>query len=76
MMKVLTSRTFWTVTAMFVIGGVNAILPMIPAGAQTFVMAILAIMAWYFHINPSQTYNLPTDGSSIRNPVDVSSQVG
>ncbi len=44
---------------MFVIGGLNAIMSFLPAGIQTFLMAILSLMAVSFHVNPSQTYNPP-----------------
>ena len=44
---------------MFVVGGLNAILPVLPAEYQTFLMAVLAWAATYFHVNPSQKYNDP-----------------
>jgi hypothetical protein len=53
------SRTVWTVILMFVVGGLNAIVPVLPAGFQAFAMAVLSILAMYFHTNPSQTYNPP-----------------
>jgi hypothetical protein len=59
MYSLLKSRTVWTVVAMFVIGGLNAIIPVIPADLQTGLMAVLGIAAAYFHVNPSQTYNTP-----------------
>ena len=55
--SIFKSRTFWTVVAMFVIGGLNAIMNVIPASLQTGLMAVLGIAATYFHINPSQSYN-------------------
>lgn len=55
--SILKSRTFWTIVAMFIIGGVNAIVPVLPADVQTIAMAVLGIAATYFHINPSQNYN-------------------
>lgn len=54
--SILKSRTFWTVVVMFLIGGVNAVIEFIPAGAQAAVMAVLAMLASYFHVNPSQHY--------------------
>jgi hypothetical protein len=51
---------FWTIVAMFVIGGLNAIMQVIPPALQTVVMGILSIGAVYFHVNPSQTYNPPS----------------
>jgi hypothetical protein len=53
------SRTFWTVAAMFVIGGLNAITQALPADFQAAAMGILSVLAVYFHINPSQRYNPP-----------------
>jgi hypothetical protein len=55
----LKSRTLWTIVAMFVIGGLNSIIPVLPASVQTVAMAVLGIMATYFHVNPSQNYNQP-----------------
>lgn len=55
--SILKSRTVWTVIAMFVVGGLNAIVPVLPADLQTGLMALLGIAATYFHINPSQNYN-------------------
>lgn len=40
---------------MFVVGGLNAIMSVIPAGAQTTVMAILALAASYFHLQAGQS---------------------
>lgn len=74
--KILTSRTLWTLVGMFVFGGLNAIAPNVPPGFQILVMALLGILGMYFHANPSTTYNLPSDGSSIHNPLDVTSQLG
>jgi len=58
--SLLKSRTFWTIVAMFVVGGGNAIVPMIPADLQALVMLVLSGLATYFHVSPSQTYNTPT----------------
>lgn len=55
--SILKSRTFWTILAMFIVGGVNAIVPFMPAEAQTIVMGVLGLLATYFHVNPSQNYN-------------------
>lgn len=52
----LKSRTFWTVVVMFIIGGTNAIASFIPAGFETPLMAVLGLVATYFHLNPSQNY--------------------
>lgn len=55
--SIFKSRTFWTIVAMFIIGGLNAIVPVLPAGMQTVLMGILGVAATYFHVNPTQTYN-------------------
>lgn len=55
--SILYSRTFWTVVAMFIVGGGNAIVPVLPAGVQAVALAILGIFATYFHVTPSQSYN-------------------
>lgn len=55
--SVIRSRTFWTVVLMFIVGGLNAVLPVIPVGAQVFVQGLLAVLAMYFKFNPSQNYN-------------------
>lgn len=52
------SRTFWTVVAMFAVGGINAIVPVLPPTIQTVATGLLGILAVYFHTNPSQTYNV------------------
>lgn len=54
--SIFKSRTFWTVVAMFVVGGGNAVLPVIPASWDAALMFVLSGLATYFHINPSQTY--------------------
>lgn len=74
--KLLASRTLWTFIGMFVFGGLNAVVPNIPPAFQLIVMTLLGILGAYFHINPSTTYNLPADGSSVHTPVDVTSQLG
>lgn len=62
--KVLSSRTTWTLVAMFVVNGFQAISPSLPSGIVDFVNLALSLLVGYFHINPSQTYVLPTDGSA------------
>jgi len=57
--SIFASRTFWTVFAMFVIGGGNAIDPVLPVAFQPVLLGVLGVMATYFHVNPSQQYNLP-----------------
>lgn len=53
---ILKSRTFWTLVAMFIVGGTNAIVAYLPAGLEPVVMAALGVLATYFHITPSQNY--------------------
>lgn len=53
----LKSRTVWTVVAMFLIGGVQAIQSSIPVGDVMYVQGFLGILAVYFKLNPSQSYN-------------------
>lgn len=55
--SIFKSRTFWTIVVMFLTGGVNAIVEFIPSEIQAVVMAGLAALASYFHVNPSQRYN-------------------
>lgn len=55
-MLALGSRTVWTVVVMFLIGGVQAITSVIPAGIETPLMGVLGIIAIYFKVNPSQNY--------------------
>lgn len=43
--------TFWTIAAMVVFGGVNAVLPIIPAPWNTLVQVALGILATSFHID-------------------------
>ncbi len=52
-MNFLKSRTFYSILFMFIVGGVNGVHPMIPAGEAFYLDAILGIMATYFHLNPS-----------------------
>ncbi len=52
----LRSRTFWTIVLLFVIGGFDSISNVIPAGMATPVEGVLALLAAYFHVNPSQQY--------------------
>lgn len=55
-LKILSSRTFWTIVLMFLLGGVQAVSKVVPAGFETPVMAFLGILATYFHVTPSQVY--------------------
>ena len=54
--SILKSRTVWTVFAMFLVGGIQAVSALLPTEGQTLVLAVLSIVAGYFHVNPSQDY--------------------
>ena len=45
------SKTFWTLIAMFAVGGGNAVIHVLPPNIQAIVMAILTLMASYFHLS-------------------------
>lgn len=49
--SLLRSRTFWTMVAMFVVAGGNAIVPMISPGVQSIVELFLTVLASYFHLS-------------------------
>ncbi len=55
-MKLLSSRTFWTLVLMFVINGYAAIKGTVPGGVDVAINLMLSTLAAYFHVNPSQTY--------------------
>jgi membrane protein implicated in regulation of membrane protease activity len=57
--SIFSSRTFWTILAMFVVGGLNAITQALPPNFQVVAMAVLSWAATYFHTHPSQQYNPP-----------------
>ena len=57
--SIFASRTFRTLVIMFIIGGGQAIDPILPAIIQVPLLAFLTFLATYFHINPSQTDNAP-----------------
>jgi hypothetical protein len=42
---------------MFVVGGINATTNVLPSSIVEPLMALLALLGTYFHVNPSQTYN-------------------
>lgn len=53
--SLLRSKTFWTIVAMFVVGGLNAISPVITAQAQTVLELVLTFIASYFHLQTGQS---------------------
>lgn len=56
LLKLLKSRTVWTLVFMFIIGGVDAISGVIPEPLKTLILGLLALLAGYFKISPSQKY--------------------
>lgn len=50
------SRMFWTVVAMFLVGGTAAINSVLPDSFKPVVELGLGLLATYFHLNPSQAY--------------------
>ena len=60
--SLLKSRTFWTVFATVVVTDGNLVAPFLSGTGQDLVVAFLGFLTVYFHINPSQTYNPPTQG--------------
>lgn len=55
-MKILKSRTFWTVAIMFVFNGLQAIKTSVSPNWQVGIDGALSLMALYFKMNPSQEY--------------------
>lgn len=53
--SLLRSKTFYTVLVMFIVGGGNAIVPVLPPTWDTIVMAVLAGLASVFHLSTAQT---------------------
>lgn len=52
----LRSRTVWTVALMFVVGGTNAIVGLVPADITSWILGALGALAVYFKLSPSQKY--------------------
>lgn len=55
-MKLLKSRTFWTLIGMFAFNGLEAVQDGVPANWQVGVNAVLTILGAFFKVNPSQSY--------------------
>ena len=51
MQKIFRSRTVWTILAMFVIGGTEAVTGVIPVAFIPYVQGALGLLATYFRIN-------------------------
>lgn len=56
MLKILKSRTVWTIIALFVVNGVAGITDMIPSAYLPYVNGFLGVMAVYFRISPKQQF--------------------
>jgi hypothetical protein len=67
-MTIFKSRTFWTLVAGFVINVYQAFSTQLPPALVGIADAVVLVLGTYFHVNPSTTYNLPSDGSSIKTP--------
>lgn len=52
----LKSRTVWTVIVTVLMNSVNANMQFIPADLTPYINGGLALLAMYFHVNPSQDY--------------------
>lgn len=55
-MKLLKSKTNWTILVMFLIGGFEATVQFIPDVIETPLLGVLAVAALFFKMNPSQEY--------------------
>lgn len=53
----LRSKTVWTIVVMFIIGGTNGIVGLIPESSVIYVQGVLSLLAMYFKVNPSENYN-------------------
>ena len=53
LMKILTSRTVWVLVALFVLNGVQALVPFMPVWLQDLANGVLPILGVYFRTNPS-----------------------
>ena len=49
--SLLRSRTFWTIVAMFIIGGINSVKPVIPLDIVPYIEFALGALASYFHLD-------------------------
>jgi len=53
--SLLRSKTFWTLVALFIVGGGNALVPVIPPQAQALVTLVLTFVASYFHLQTGES---------------------
>lgn len=52
----LTSRTTWTIVALFLFNGISAVSGLVPEAWLPTVNGLLSVLAIYFKVNPSQKY--------------------
>lgn len=50
------SKTFYTIVAMFIVGGLNAIMHVLPDNAQLILEAILGVVASTFHLDTATKF--------------------
>lgn len=55
-MKLIKSRTFWTIVIMFLVGGIQSIHAVFPGDWATVAEGFLGMLATFYHLNPSQNY--------------------
>ena len=55
-MKILKSRTVWTIVILFLINGVSGIHDLIPVNALPVIDGLLGILAIYFRVNTKQNF--------------------
>jgi len=54
--KLLKSRQFWTLVALFIVNGITGIQDSIPASFLPYINSILGIMTIYFRVSPKQQF--------------------
>lgn len=56
--SIFKSRTFWTGIVMYLITNGPVISSAVPAQWKALIDAVLTLLMFYFHTNPSQNYNI------------------
>ncbi len=56
MNKLISSRTFWTGVATWIITYAPFISSFVPSQWKPFIEAVGTLLMFYFHVNPSQNY--------------------
>ena len=57
MLKMLKSRTIWTLVVLFIINGISGIRDQLNPAALTTIDAVLAVLAAYFRVSPQQNFH-------------------